>query len=162
MLHNCSNMQKQRQSKMREILLWVTHKYHHRYSACLGGCGEAASQAEGERRGPHTGETLPAKDGPAKPPVPSHTQLTASSAEAPGEGTARTWVCGCLVYMERAGRSRNHSQNTECRNQTGWVISLPKLNTKAPRKKERDGEKGEGRMGEMTIFLCQGVCRNRL
>lgn len=60
-----------------------------RCSACLGGCGETASQTEGARRGPHAGETLPAEDCPAEPPVPSYTQLTASSAEAPGEGTAR-------------------------------------------------------------------------
>lgn len=60
-----------------------------RYPACLGGCGATTSQTEGERRGPHAGETLPAKDCPAEPPVPSYTQLTASSAEAPGEGTAR-------------------------------------------------------------------------
>ena len=66
-----------------------------RYSACLGGCGEAASQVEGERRGPHAGEALPAEDGPAEPPVPSYTQLTAGSAEVPSEGTsASAWALG--------------------------------------------------------------------
>lgn len=60
-----------------------------RCSACLGGCGETASQTEGERRSPHAGEALPAKDCPAEPPLPSYTYLTANSAEAPSEGTVQ-------------------------------------------------------------------------
>jgi len=67
---------------------------------CLGCCGEAASQIEGEGGGPHSGEANPAKDCPAEPLVPSHTQLAASSAEAPSKGIAQALVCGCLVYID--------------------------------------------------------------
>lgn len=57
-----------------------------RYSVCLGGCGETASQAEGERGSPHTGETLPAKDCPAESSLPSYTHDAANTKAAPSEG----------------------------------------------------------------------------
>lgn len=76
-----------------------------RCSACLGGCGATASQTKGERRGPDAGEALPAKDCPAEPPVPSYTQLTASSAEAPSEGNSTSMcVCGRPVYSRCRGK----------------------------------------------------------
>lgn len=129
-----------------------------RCSACLGGCGATASQTEGERRGPDAGEALPAKDCPAEPPVPSYTQLTASSAEAPSEGNS-TNECVCVCVGARCivgvgGRRWNHFQNTQCWNQTGWVISLPKLITKALRKRERGRERW-GRGGSVSF---EGVC----
>lgn len=68
---------------------------------CLGGGGETASQIEGKRRGPHSGETIPAEDCPAEPTVPSYTELTASSTEACGEGIAKSqnvWAFGTFEW----------------------------------------------------------------
>lgn len=67
---------------------------------CLGGRGETASQAEGARGSPHSGEAVPAEDGLAEPLVPSYTQPAASSAEALSEGIAQAFMCGCSVYIE--------------------------------------------------------------
>lgn len=64
-----------------------------RYSACLGGCGATSSQAERARGGPRSGETQPAENRPAEPPLPSYSQLTEGSAEAPSQGTAWAQVC---------------------------------------------------------------------
>ena len=61
---------------------------------------------------------------------------------------------GVRCILNGWGRSRNRSQNTECGSQTGWVISLPKLTTKALRKSKRGREGAWRREGKEEVAMC--------